>query len=103
MILSIKDRLLLPELLPESGDIIEMLLRRSITEKIKLTAKEISDYNIKSEKPGFITWDENKAVEKDIHMEDAEINLIKKGYAEADKAKKITERLLDLCLKIRDL
>lgn len=101
MKLIITERILIPEILPESGDMIEMLLVKSIQGKVELTASEISDWNVRQEND-MILWDKEKACDKEIYFENSELTLLKKQVEELDKEKKITSRTIDLCVRIKN-
>ena len=98
--LSVLDRLLLPQLLPQSGGKIEMLLMESILEKIKFTPEEISKYGLKDDNGG-ITWSNGQAVEFEFTGEQVEI--MRSASKQADEQKKITRENLSLIKKIDDL
>lgn len=101
MKLTITDRFIIPEILPESGDMIEMLLVKSIQEKVELTVRELEEWNVRQE-DNLILWDQKKACDKEIHFENSELTLLKKQVEELDKEKKITSRIIDLCVRIKN-
>lgn len=103
MNLTVKDRILIPEILPESGNMVEMIIVRSIQQKVSLTAKDIDYYDIKVGENGNTTWDGEKDTGTDIEFENSEIGVLKDAYKKLDSEKKITSRNFDLCLKLKEL
>ena len=55
MNLTVKDRILLQEILPESGNMVEMILVKSIQQKVTIKAKEIDYYKIHVNENGNTT------------------------------------------------
>lgn len=102
MILTIKDRIVIPELFPERGGILEMILVKSIADKVALTSKEITDFSIVQEGDS-IKWNQSKDTGVEIEFEKSEIELLKKQVQEMDDNKNITMRTFDLCMKIKGL
>ena len=100
MILTIKDRIVMPELFPERGGMLEMILVKSIADKVALTSKEITDFSIVQEGDS-IKWNQSKDTGVEIDFEKSEIELLKKQVQEMDDNKNITMRTFDLCMKIK--
>lgn len=92
----------MPELFPERGGILEMILVKSITDKVALTSKEITDFSIVQEGDS-IKWNQSKDTGVEIEFEKSEIELLKKQVQEMDDNKNITMRTFDLCMKIKGL
>lgn len=102
MELTVKDRIVMIDLLPEQGGIIDMILVKSISSKVALTAKEITDFSVKQE-GNSVKWDQSKDMGVEIGFEMSEIELLKRRVQELDESKNITMRMFDLCLKIKEL
>lgn len=104
MKLTIYDRIILKEIMPDCGNMLQMILMESICNKAKITAKDIDKYSIKEfPDTGEIQWDNVIDDGEEFSLENAEIEFMKSRYNELDKAGKITPRILPLCKKIRDL
>lgn len=106
MKLTVKDRLVIGDLLPERGSMLDMILARSITEKTRITAKDITELEIKTDaRDGkeFMSWNVEKDTGIEIEFEKAEVEMLKKRVGVLDKEEGVTERTFDLCLMIRDL
>ena len=102
MNLTIKDRIIMVDLLPEQGGMIDMILVRSISDRVALTAKEITDFSVVQE-GNSVRWDQSKDSGVEIDFEMSEIELLKRRVQELDASKSITMRTFDLCLKIKEL
>ena len=102
MNLTIKDRIIMVDLLPEQGGMIDMILVKSISDKVALTAKEITDFSVVQE-GNSVKWDQSKDTGVEIGFEMSEIELLKRRVQELDVSKSITMRTFDLCLKIKEL
>lgn len=100
--LTIAERIVLLEILPQQGNMIEMILVHSITKKVEFTPEEIKECEIKGV-DGSITWDPDRDVGVNITFEDAEKEILRGCYRDIDNDKKVTNRNYTLCLKLRDL
>jgi len=98
--LSVLERLQLPELLPKAGKIIEMELARSIIEKVQLGAAEIGEYGLRDTPDGRITWDQNKAKDKEVMLEESEVKMLQGTISAMDKEGRITLESLMLVKKL---
>lgn len=90
------------DLLPEQGGMIDMILVKSISDKVALTAKEITDFSVVQE-GNSVKWDQSMDTGVEIGFEMSEIELLKRRVQELDASKSITMRTFDLCLKIKEL
>ena len=90
----------MPELFPERGGMLEMIIVKSIADKVALTSKEITDFSIVQEGDS-IKWNQSKDTGVEIEFEKSEIELLKKQVQEMDDNKNITMRTFDLCMKIK--
>ena len=98
--LNIVERLLLPQLLPQQGGKIEMLLCNSIIKKIEFSAAEISDFGLKDDN-GNVTW--TNSVEKEFEFTPEQVELLKSASKSADEGKRINRQNLSLIEKIDNL
>ena len=99
--LSVSDRLLLPQLLPQQGGKIEMLLANSISQKVMLTPDEITEFRVRDDGSGTVKWENGREVEFEFTPEQVEI--LKAASKRADNEKKITVQTLGLIEKIDEL
>lgn len=100
MKLSVKERLLIPRILPRKGNLTNQTLVRDIANKLKFSKKEEKKFGIKKDK-GRITWEEKKAKETEVEFTFTEVQLLKNTIKELDKKEEVTANILDLCLKIK--
>ena len=99
--LSIKDRLVIVELLPVQGNIIDLTISKDIRQKAEVGQMEATRIGLKIEGTSFI-WDDKKEKDKTIEFTNAELELLKSQINELDKQKTIKSNMLSLCLKIRE-
>jgi len=100
LILSVKERLQFPGMLPHQGGLIEMELVKSLINKVKFTASEIEEYSMRDLVNGSVQWDSKTAKDREFKFEDSEIRVIKKGVEMLDQRKEITIDNLDLVKRL---
>lgn len=98
--LSIKERVLLPGILPNSGRKIEMILVRDLLERVEFTPLEIAEFNLKDLGDGRIVWDPRRERALEIELTNQQIELLKKAANVLDEAGKVTTDNLPLLEKI---
>jgi hypothetical protein len=101
MKLSIKDRLSFSSLYPRESNLITQLLVKSINEKIVLTQEETKEINLKIEGEQ-LKWDNEKTKDKEVEFNEAELNFLKQQITKLDGENKITQGILETCLKIQE-
>lgn len=106
MKLSVTERIILPELLPNQGSMVTMLLAKHIREKIEFTSSEIGDFNLRGEEKEDgsyrFKWNPEKEIDVEFHFEKSEIDFLKAQIDRLDKEGNITSNNIDLCLKIKE-
>jgi hypothetical protein len=100
MKLAVKERILIAGIYPRESNIINQTIVKDISDKVKILQDEMKEINLKLD-GGQFTWDNKKAVDKDVEFTDLELQLLKGQVDKLDKENKITMDILDLCLKIR--
>ena len=100
--LSVIERLSLEGFLPEQSSMQDMILKRDIVEKVRLTQEEITEIELKQVDNG-IEFKQEKSKDKAIDFTELEINLLKDGVKKADSEKKVTLQTLSLVQKLKDL
>ena len=104
MKLTIYERFILEEILPDHGTMLQIITMQSIRNKTKITVKDIAKYSIKDNtKTGNIDWDRSIDNGEEFELDPAEIEFLKNRYKELDERGEITMRTFSLCKKIRDL
>jgi hypothetical protein len=70
MELHIKERLVIPTILPEKGTFMEFNLKKSISQKVSITEQDKADYNIRTnEEKRRVEWDYQKDTETPLMVE----------------------------------
>lgn len=103
MKLTVPERLVINELLPQKGNMVTMILAESILSKTSIKSDDIQKYSIKNAEGGVITWDKKNDDGEEFLLNEAEINLLKDQVDKYDKEGNITNRILSICKKIKDL
>jgi hypothetical protein len=103
MKLTVKERIVLAQLYPRESNLLTQTLIRDVSRKVQMDQAELKEIDFKSSSTGFV-WDGEKAKGKDkeIEFSEAELNMLKDQVERLDKEKKISQDLLDLCLKIKN-
>lgn len=102
MKLNIKERLSILQMLPETGNIMEMVDIMEIIKKIRLSDTEKVDIDYK-EANGTISWNINKDSGLDVEFTHDEVSILKNSVKKLDQDKKVNISNLDMCLKINKL
>nr|DAO84986.1 MAG TPA: hypothetical protein [Caudoviricetes sp.] len=104
MNLTIGERFLLKEILPDHGTMLQMITMESIHNKTYITVKDIKKYSIvENKKTGYLDWNTSIDKGEDFELDPVEIEFLKNRYKELDERGEITMRTFFLCKKIRDL
>jgi hypothetical protein len=98
--LSILERLQLLDMLPKTGRLIEMELVQSIIDKVRFSATEISEYALVDTPDGHVSWDQAKARDYGVMLENAEIKILRKIIRLMDNGKLVSLDNLPLVKKI---
>jgi len=102
--LDVKERLSLNALFPQKGNMIAMQLIEDITEKVKISQKEMDHLELKSTAgPGGgsrWSWSAEKEKEKQVEFTKTEMRFLKKRIEELDKAENVTPDVFSLCKKL---
>lgn len=103
MILKIKERLILLQILPTQGSLSEMVEIMDLAKQLKLNDEEKNSVSFNEDSKGNITWDIDKDPNIDITISSDMIKILKETINKLDKDKKITPQLVDLAIKITKL
>lgn len=99
MLLSIQDRVYLVSLMPEQDSIPNLLIRREIIDKVKISEQEATEINLKQEKT-ILTWDK-KAEEKEIDITQQEKEYIHNCISDLSSRRSFHDQLLNLYFKFK--
>lgn len=102
MILFIKDRLAIMQLLPQNGSISEMLDIMEVLKKVRIEHEEKLNINLKLD-GNNVVWDSDKDLGKDVTFTYEELSVLKSAVQQLSDSKKVTRDNLDICLKISKL
>lgn len=100
------DRLLLPQLLPQTESILIQTIACDIGRKIELTERDRKAIELKPSPQGQgVTWSAKKVSETEMEIEfsDAEIRMLQGQIKKLDEAKKVSMSMLNTVVKIQDL
>jgi len=103
LILTMKERVILPEILPQNGSKLQQILVRSLISKIEFSQSEIQEFEIQFTQTG-INWNK-RAIGRTFSwpVSAAEISILKQASAEFDKNGKVTQFNLSLIEQIDEL
>ena len=95
--LSVLDRIMLPQLLPQQSSKLEMITISSIVEKTTFSDQELSDLGLKDNN-GKVTWTSECDVEYKFTAE--QIEVLKNASRKADENKSVNRQNIQLIEKI---
>lgn len=95
MELTIKERIVLLNILPKEGNVITLKLVRKFREALSFSETEIKEGKIKIG-DGQINWDDSVLKSKDVKVEDTIKSLIVKSLRDLDQKEKLTEEHISL-------
>lgn len=101
--LTVKERVIFEEILPQQGRKIEMILCNDLLKKIEFSPEEISRYKLTDQGGGRVVWDQDKEQDKEIEITEEQVSLLKKAASEIDETGKATRFNVSLLAKIDDL
>ena len=100
MKLTLKERILIQQILPQKGNMLEMLTIKSIVKKVEVTEEESKKFEITA-KGNSIVWNaEGKDAKFEIEFSEGELKVLKDAVVEMNDKKEITLDNLELCGKI---
>jgi hypothetical protein len=98
MILSVKDRLMLLDVLPKTGDLITLQISQRAATAVSLTQDDIDTFGITSG-DGAVRWDESKDTGVEVEIEPAAVDLVAKELKSMNEKRTLTIDHLGLCSK----
>ena len=97
MKLSVKDRLVLINILPAQGDFKTMKYLRKYREALSFSEEEQEALNFKNdEKTGLVNWEAEKVDDKEIVAKKPVAKVIRETLEKLDKDEKLTSDTMDL-------
>lgn len=95
MLLKFQERLVLPSLLPAEGTFLTLKMVRVLREELTPSDAEWKDFEIKHN-GSQVTWNEAKAKEKDVEINDIMKGIIVEALKKLDSDGKLTTQHLTL-------
>lgn len=101
--LSIKERVLIPDILPQAGHKLQQIIVRSLLAKAEFTPEEIDKYGLTISSQG-VAWNEiAKTATFEIEFSETEISILREAAILLDKEARVTQHNLSLIEKIESL
>ncbi len=97
MKLTLLEKVLLPQILPQEGNIKSLIILKDLRKKIELTQDDIKDYSIEVLDNGSVKWNEAGVnAEFEIEFTELEKEEVKRIISKLDKEEKLPSSLLNL-------
>lgn len=98
--LTIKERVILSDILPQQGSKLQQIIVRSIVRKTEFTSEEIDEFGLTFTAQG-IGWNEKaKSAEFEFEVSESELSVLKEAASLIDKENRVTQHNLSLLEKI---
>lgn len=101
MLLTIKDRLMIINMLPQEGSLSDMTEIYDLVRELRIEDAE-KDYINYREENGSIKWDADKAKEKEINLTSTQKRILDITIAKLDKNNQIGLNQIETILKIKN-
>lgn len=103
LLLTIKERVILPSILPAQGDKLTMIMCRSLIQKSEFSPQEIKKFEMTATGEA-VTWGKaGNEASFTFDVSDAELMILRDATKELDTSKRITQHNLSLIEKIEAL
>ena len=98
------DRLIIPEIMPEEGGRLDMIIRKEIEAIITIKSEEFKDFELIQLGGNQIQFNAEKIkTEKEFDLKKPHTDFLKECIKKLDESKKWTARNSDTCLKIEKM
>ena len=98
------DRLIIPEILPQQGGRLEMMVREEIVDIIKINSSEFEGFGLYDLGNGQVQFDQDKILgEKEFDLKKPQTDFLKESVRKLDEKKMWTPRNTKTCLKIEKM
>lgn len=101
--LTVMERVIFPDVLPDNGRKVEMILCNDLIKKVEFSAEEVSEFGLKDSGGGRVTWDTNKERILEVELTPEQIDLLKRSSHRIDEEGRVTRYNVALLQKIDDL
>ena len=103
MKLNIKNRLMLLQILPNKGNLLDMVEIMELVKQLKLSDEDKKVINYRIDNSNNIYWDPDKDYEKEFNLNSDKIKILKDTINKLDSKNEIPLFLVDLALEIKNL
>jgi len=93
--LGIGGRLLIINLLPKEGNILQLRMIRNLVERVGLSAEDITEFGVRQEGQQIV-WNPKGAIAKEFEFRDAEVKIIADALKALDSQSKLTADMIPL-------
>jgi hypothetical protein len=100
---TVRDRLIVPEFFPERANLLSKIIEQDIAQKVRFSQEEITEFEIKQNPNGAVSWNPEKAKEKEIGLTKSEVQFLKEQVARIDAEKAFTSATVETAQKIKAL
>lgn len=87
-------------ILPEKGNVMDMLMKRQIIKIIDITPEEVEKYNIHNEKENIQWSGETYDSVPEFEFNKEQLSFLKKLFTELDTNNQITDNILDFAVTV---
>ena len=95
--LSVKDRLVLLNILPEQSSLATLRIVRELREGLSFSEEEHAASNMRNLDDGRLMWEEGKVPDKELDIGPKAASVIRDALEKLDQADELTMDHLDLC------
>ena len=101
--LSVTDRILLQQLLPDRGGMIEMTTVKGLLDKIKFTSAEIEEFELVDTPGNVVKFNPQTNRDKPVALDPASLAILKAIPPKMDADKRVTVAMIPLLQKLTAL
>lgn len=98
--INLATRFTILSLLPEKGNMMDMLLKRQIVKLIDITSEEVNKYKIHNENEKIVWTGENGNEIPEFEFNDEQVNFLKRIFQQLNEQNNITDNILDFAVTI---
>ena len=95
MELSVFDRVMLLNILPESGDILTLRIVRKLREELSFTEAELAEFEL-THNDGYVQWNKEKVRSKNVEFGAKAKKMVRDALTEKSKNKQLTEQYVEI-------
>ena len=100
--LTIKDRFMIREVLPQHGTLVDQILAVDVDRKVAFNQAEIEEIGLKQEGT-TIAWKDDATLEKEVEFSGAELEFIDRQIKRMSGEGLITRDMVDTILKLQSM